>query len=167
MLNRGIVLFIGSLNAAFCHHRVRVADAQLCHDHDLCTCVVRLNSCGSTCAAAADDEHVGVVIDLRQIDRVVEQTAVGVQQMTKLLRYLLTLVRADLNGIEAVFSVIRMVRLQKGILFFCGHTSGFHAQAFLSGCLYFFDRGKHFRCKHGYTLLISRSLCCYRAPASR
>ena len=167
MLNRGIVLFIGSLNAAFCHHRVRIADAQLCHDHDLRTCVVRLNSCGSTCAAAADDEHVGVVIDLRQIDRVVEQTAVGVQQVTKLLRYLLTLVRADLNGIEAVFSVIRMVRLQKGILFFCGHTSGFHAQAFLSGCLYFFDRGKHFRCKHGYTLLISRSLCCYRAPASR
>ena len=65
MLNRGIVLFIGSLNAAFCHHRVRITDAQLCHDHDLRTCVVRLNSCGSTCAAAADDEHVGVVIDLR------------------------------------------------------------------------------------------------------
>ncbi len=63
VLNRGIVLFIGSLNAAFCHHRVRITDAQLCHDHDLRTCVVRLNSCGSTCAAAADDEHVGVVID--------------------------------------------------------------------------------------------------------
>ena len=62
MLYRGIIFFIGSLNAAFCHHRVRITDAQLCHDHDLRTCVVRLNSRGSTCAAAADDEHVGVVI---------------------------------------------------------------------------------------------------------
>ena len=81
--------------------------------------------------------------------------------MTKLLRYLLTLVRADLNGIEAVFCN-QDGTPSEGHPFFCGHTSEFHAQAFLSGCLllFFLTEASISGVNMAIILLISRSLCC-------
>ena len=60
----GVVLLVGRLDAALRHHGVGVADAQLGGDHHVCAALVSLNGRGSARAAAANDQHVHVVVNL-------------------------------------------------------------------------------------------------------
>ncbi len=65
---RGVVGLVRRLDAALRHHGVGVADAQLGHDHDLRARFVRLDRRRSARAAAADDEHVDVIVPVGEVD---------------------------------------------------------------------------------------------------
>ena len=96
---RGIVGLIRRLNAALGHHGVGVADAQLGHDHDLRAGVVGLDGRGSARAAAADDQHVHVVVGVVQDRRRRGLMRLcACEQLAQLVRHLLALVGADLRG---------------------------------------------------------------------
>ena len=64
----GVVGLVGGLNAALGHHGVRVAHAELGDDQNLCTRVVGLDRRRRACAAAADDQNVGLIVRVGQIN---------------------------------------------------------------------------------------------------
>ena len=76
MLYRRIILLVRSLNAALCHHCVRIANAQLCHNHNICACLMSLDCSRGTCASASDDKDIHIIIHFIQVDFFVQQTAV-------------------------------------------------------------------------------------------
>ena len=99
----GVVRLVRRLNAALGHHRVRVAHAELGHDHDLCARVVGLDGRGAARAAAADDQHVGVIVGLGQVDVAARETrTVPSSRAAQLQRDLFALVRADVERGELV-----------------------------------------------------------------
>ena len=68
MLDRRIIFLVRRLDAALCHHGVGVADPKLGDDHYIRPGFICLNSRGSACAAAADHQHVHVIIYLLKVD---------------------------------------------------------------------------------------------------
>ena len=60
--SRRIVRLIGSLNTALCHHGVCVADTQLGNNHGFCARLIGFDSRGRARAAAADNQHVNVIL---------------------------------------------------------------------------------------------------------
>ena len=69
MLLRRIIFLIRSLDTALCHHGVGVTDTKLGHHHNVGTCLMRLDSCGRTGSAAADDQNIHIIIYFIQINR--------------------------------------------------------------------------------------------------
>ena len=65
---RRIVRFVGRLNAAFGHHRVRISDAEFCDEKHFCARVVRFYRRRRSRTTSSDNEYVGFVIGFRQID---------------------------------------------------------------------------------------------------
>ena len=108
VLGRGVVRLVGSLNAALGHHGVRVAHAELRDDHDLRARIIGLNGCGAACAAAADDENVRLIIGLRQIKCLVQDTRFALQQLRQLQRDLLALIGAEAQLGELLGAVVGM-----------------------------------------------------------
>ena len=92
---RRVVRLVGSLNAAFCHHGVGVADAELRHDHGFCARVVGFNRRRSACAAAADDQHIDVIADVFEVDVFRGDAAVRLKHIAQFMRDIFALVRAD------------------------------------------------------------------------
>ena len=68
MLDRRIIFLVRRLDAALCHHGVGVADPKLGDDHHIRPGFICLNSRGSACAAAADHQHVHVIIHFVKVD---------------------------------------------------------------------------------------------------
>ena len=64
MLYRRVIFFVRCLDTAFRHHCICIADAKLCHNHDIRSRLMCLDRCRSTCSAAADDEHIHVIVNL-------------------------------------------------------------------------------------------------------
>ena len=61
---RRIVFFIRRLDSALCHHCVCITDTQLCDNHCFRTGIIRLDCRRRTCAAAADNKYVNIIINL-------------------------------------------------------------------------------------------------------
>ena len=61
------VFFFVALDAAFRHHRVRVAEAELGRHEHGSSGVVRFDGGGTTGTAGADDQHVYVIVDVGQV----------------------------------------------------------------------------------------------------
>lgn len=100
VLDGRIVLLVGGLNATLGHHGVGVADAQLGDDHDLRPRLVGFDGSAGARAAAADDQNVHVIVDLVQVGRAAQQTAVGVQQVGQLHGSLLALLGPTLISLK-------------------------------------------------------------------
>ena len=62
MLRRRIVSLIRSLNTALSHHGVGIAHAQLRHYEDISAAVMCFQCRGRTSAAAADNQHINVIV---------------------------------------------------------------------------------------------------------
>ena len=77
VLGRGVAGLVGSLDAAFGHHGVGIADAKLGHDHDPGAVVVCFDGSRSAGSAAADDQHIGLVVGMLQIDFGIQNAGIG------------------------------------------------------------------------------------------
>ena len=158
-----VVRFVRRLNTALRHHRVRIPHTELGHDHDGCTGAVCFDCRSSTCTAAADDQHIGIVIGLRQIDTVSGDAAVRLQHIRKLMRNAVAFVRTDLQGFKLILSVVGMECRENGFLLLCRHALRFHCEVLFS-CR--FHKGKRFLELFGIHIfysapfLISRFLLC-------
>ena len=169
VLNRRVVLLICRLDTAFRHHRIGVADTKLRHDHNISACVVGFDGTGGTCAASADHKYVHIIINLRDINLVIDQTACGVKHLRQFKRRFLSFIRTYLDLGKSVWIIIRMELLKKSIFFISGQTSRLCRHTFFSCSLYLFDGFHHILwiwCIHILTSLISQSLLYYKAPAS-
>ena len=67
VLGGGVIGLRGALDAAFRHHRVRVAEAELGRHEHGSSGVVRFDGGGTTGTAGADDQHVYVIVDVGQV----------------------------------------------------------------------------------------------------
>ncbi len=74
-----IVLLIGGLNAALGHHSIGIADTELGDDHNIGTGFVCLNGRRGTGTAAANDQHIHIIVDLIQVNIFPQKPAVAVQ----------------------------------------------------------------------------------------
>ena len=92
---RRIVGLVGRLDTALGHHGVGVADAQLGDDHGFGARAVGLDGSRGARAAAADDQHVNVVADIRKRNILCPNAAVRLQHFAQLMRDRLPLVGAD------------------------------------------------------------------------
>ncbi len=92
--SRRIVRLISSLNTALSHHCISVTDTKLCNDHCLYARFVSLDSCGSTCAAAADDKHICLIIRSRKVYISSRYPALALKKCSQLCRNLIALVNA-------------------------------------------------------------------------
>ena len=119
MLRRGIVALIRSLNTTFGHHRIGIAHTQLGNYEDVCTTVMRFQRCGSTGAAATDNQNINVIVHFFQIKIYILQAAFALQQLCQFYRHLLALVGTNLQHLEALRAVVRMELLQQLVLFLC------------------------------------------------
>ena len=128
-----IVLLVGSLDAAFGHHSVGVADAELGDDHRLGARVVGFDGRGSARAAAADDEDVNVIFDVGEVDILRLDAAVGLEELAELMRDLLALVGADLQGGEFALFIVGMVGREQVFLLFGRHAGGLVGDIRLAG----------------------------------
>ena len=167
VLHGAVIGLVGGLDATFSHHGVGITDTQLGDDHHIGAGLVGLDGCGAACAAAADDQHIHIIFDLAQIDILIQQAAVGVEQIRQLHGRFLTLVGSDLDLLEALSPVVGVVGLQQLTLFLRGHTTGFYGHTGSTGGFHFLNGFQHFRCKHGFPLLTSRCPGGYTVPASR
>ena len=79
MNSRRVIFLIRCLNAAFCHHRIGLAQFELRHQEHFCTSFICFDCCGSASAAAADDQDVHIIIDAFKIYFIALDTAVGLQ----------------------------------------------------------------------------------------
>ena len=139
-----IVGLVGCLDAALCHHGVGVAQAELSDDHNLGTGIVSLDGCGSTGSAAADDEDIGVIIGVLQINFIGVHPGLGLQEGGKLGRNLLALVGADLQDRKFVLFIVGVVGLQEVVLFLSGHPAGLKGRIFRTGSLHLLHGFQHF-----------------------
>ena len=145
VLGRGVVRLVGSLNAALGHHGVRVAHAELRDDHDLRARIIGLNGCGAACTAAADDENVRLIVGLRQIKCLVQDTRFALQQLRQLQRDLLALIGAEAQLGELLGAVVGMEFLQQRFLFLRRHAAGVQLRVFFAGRFHLADGGQHVR----------------------
>ena len=84
MLYRGIIFLICCLDTAFCHHGIGVSNPKFCYDHHIGACIVGFDGTGRAGAAAADDKHVYIIINFRNINIFVQNTAGRVEHFCKL-----------------------------------------------------------------------------------
>ena len=111
VLHGRITGLVGSLNAAFCHHGIGIADTQLGDHHYIGAGLMRFDGRGSACSAAADDQNIHIVVDLLKVNIFIQQTAVGMEQLYQLHGSLLALIGADLDFQKAFRPVIGVVGL--------------------------------------------------------
>ena len=165
VLRGRIVRLVGGLNAALRHHGVGVARAELRDEQDLRACLVRLNGRRAACAAAADDEHVRIVVRLGQARKLLSQTGAPLQQRCQLQRHLAALVRADAKLGELVFTVVRVECPQQDLLLLCRHAARVELCIFLAACFHPLDGFQNFRIGiHCFSLLTFRSRGGCKAP---
>ena len=67
VLGGGIVGLVGSLNAALRHHGVGVTHPELGHQQHTGTVFIGFNRCTAACTAAADNQHIRLIVWARQI----------------------------------------------------------------------------------------------------
>ena len=72
-----VVRLVGGLNAALCHHGVGIADPKFGDNHHVGAGFVRFNRSRRACTAAADDQHIHVIIHAGQIHVGFLDAAVG------------------------------------------------------------------------------------------
>ena len=119
----GIAGLVGCLDSALRHHRVCVADAELGDDHNVGSRLVCLDRRGRARTAAADHEHIDVVIGVGEINSVRGDAALSLKERGKLMRHLFALVRADQEAFELVFLIVGMIRRKESVLLLSRHTS--------------------------------------------
>ena len=80
MDRRRIVSLICSLDAAFCHHGVGVTHLQLGDHQHAGAAFFSFQGCAGSRTAAADNQHIHIVIQTLQVQLYFFQTAVTFQQ---------------------------------------------------------------------------------------
>ena len=148
VLRGGIAGLIRRLNAALRHHGVGVANAQLGHDHHVRARFIGFDRRGGARAAAADDQHIHIVIDLIQIDMHIQNAASAFQHFVQLDGRFFALVAAHADGGKAVVLIIGMIRFQKRILFFRRHAARLQRDVRFAGSLNLFHGCEHFLSKY-------------------
>ena len=165
MLRRGIVRLICRLNAALGHHGVGVAHAELRDEQHLCTRFLRLDGRRAAGAAAADDEHVRVIVRIRQIGQLFFDAGLSLEQRRQLQRNLAALARADAERCKLVLTVIGMERPEQNVLLLRSHAARVKLCIFLAVRLHQPDGFLNFRIGiHGFSLLTFRSHDGCKAP---
>ena len=109
---RAVVLADGGLDAAFGHHGVAVAQAQLGGEDHLRALLGRGERRGAAAAAAADDQHVGGH-ELRAGDVDVVDQRVGLQQAREIRLAGLAAVDADGERNARVGPVVGVIALEQ------------------------------------------------------
>ena len=143
MLYRRIILLVSCLDAALCHHGIGITDTKLRDDHNISACIVGLNGTGRACSAAADHQHIHVIIDFCKIDLLIHQTAGGMKHFCQLQRSLLTFIRTYFDLCKCIRVIIRMEFLKKSVLLLSGETSRLCCHTLRSCSLYLFDGFHH------------------------
>ena len=179
VLGRAVVGLIGGLDAALGHHGVGVAHAQLGDHHDVGTAVVGLDGRRSAGAAAADDQHIHVIVWVLQVNGQIADTGMGLQQRCQLHRHLVALVGAHLQVGELLLTVVGMIGGQQLFLLLGRHSSGVQLDVLRPGRLHLADGLLHdFILIHGklppyfsisrllYSSLISLRGFCMRSSMS-
>ena len=179
VLGRAVVGLVGGLDAALGHHGVGVTHAQLGDHHDVGAAVVGLDGCRSAGAAAADDQHIHVIVGVLQIDGQITDAGMGLQQCSQLHRHLVAFVGAHLQVGELLLTVVGMIGGQQLFLLLGRHSSGVQLDVLRPGRLHLADRLLHdFILIHGklppyfsisrllYSSLISLRGFCMRSSMS-
>jgi hypothetical protein len=102
-VGRVLVPLGGALDAALRHHGVGVAVTKLGGDEDLGALFLGEKSRRGACAAAADDEDVGLHVDLGQVDHVGVDAGLGLEQVGVLVGKPVALAGPDGQGAPALF----------------------------------------------------------------
>ncbi len=122
VLGRGVVGLRCTLDAAFRHHRVRVAEAELGRHEHGSSGVVRFDGGGTTGTAGADDQHVYVIVDVGQVYIANMDAALAHEGLGELRVDFVALVGPGPQFCVLVRAVVRVEALQKDVLFFRGHA---------------------------------------------
>gem|GEM_PF-2814501 len=163
VLGGRVVGLVGGLDAALGHHRVGVADAQLGDDHYIRAVFMRHDRRGGTRAAAADDEHVHIVVGMLKVEVEAGNAALALQQRAQFDGHLVALVDAHAQRIEAYVAVVRVKFLQKRVLFLGAHAARLHPDARSAGGFHLFNGCEHVLRIHWSSPLTSRFRGCCRA----
>ena len=131
MLGRRIVGLVGSLDAAFRHHGIGIAHPQLGHQQHLGAVFMGLDGCRAARAAAADDQHIGIIVRVLQIHRRIPQPGLALQQGSQFGGHLVAFVGAEAQRRKPVVPVVGMEGLQQLFLFLRGHPPGIQLSVFL------------------------------------
>ena len=168
VLRGGVVRLVRRLNAALGHHRVRVAHAELRHEQDLCARIVSLDGRGAARAAAADDEHVGLIVGLRQVDVAARKAGLALEQGAQLQWDFFALVRADVERGELVVAIVGVEGLEQNVFLLRRHAAGIELDVFRAGGLCLLDGFLQcFVLIHTARLLTLRCRGCCKAPEFR
>ncbi len=120
MIEGRVAFLSGPLDAAFSHHGVRIAVAQLGdHDH-LGACLGSHERRRGAGAAGTDDEYIGVKIETAKIQAFRAQHRLRFQQFSHFFRENFALVRAHPQGSAAFLLIIGMVLVEHHFALFQG-----------------------------------------------
>ena len=144
VLGGRIVGLVGSLDAALSHHGVRVSDPELGDDHGVGAGVGGLDGAGASGSAAADDEHVDVILGSGQIEVETRDAGLALEELIELGGDLLALVGADDQLLELIFLVIGMIGGEELFLLLGGHPAGVELDVLSSLGFDFLYRSEHF-----------------------
>ena len=116
-----VLLGLGrGLDAALGHHRVGVADAELRGHEDAGPVLPGQEGRRRARATGADDEDVGLVVDVTEVDRVGVQAALGMEDLDHLLGDAVALVGADQDLRPPLFLEVGVV-FEDGLALLEGH----------------------------------------------
>ena len=134
VLCRGIVRLVRRLNSAFRHHCVGVSDAELCCKKDIRSCLA-CHDCGRCSgSASADYENVRLIVNVGKVDVLRLKARFRLKHCRKLNRRFLSLVRSDFKLLELACDAVRMIFLEKLILFVSSETRMFEFKVFFTFC---------------------------------
>ena len=122
VLGRRVVRLRRALDAAFGHHRVRVAVAEFGRHEHFRSGVVRFNGGGTAGTAGADDQHVDIVVDMGKVYIALMDAAPAHQGLGQLRVDFFTFVGPGPQFGVLVRAVVRVEALQEDLFFFRGHA---------------------------------------------
>ena len=117
-----------SRDAPFRHRGVGVAQAEFGDDHDVGAAVIRFDRRGRARAAAADDEHVYVVIGIFQIDLFAQHAGAPLQERGEFVQDFAPFIGAGFEFFVGGRDIIGMEGSEDFVLFLRRHAPEFRAQ---------------------------------------
>ena len=106
VLGRRVVGLVGSLDSAFGHHCVGVANAELCDKQNFGAGLAGHNRGAGSRSASADYKNISLVVDVVKVDFFGLDAGLGLKHFGQFNRSLLSLVGADLEFHKLLFDTV-------------------------------------------------------------